>query len=63
MKTADDSKLFLAIFERTYDGLYICYFLWVQHVSIKSNDRGCYFALPDLKSAPKSPIKNGLNVV
>ena len=24
MKTADNSKLFLKIFERTYDGLYIC---------------------------------------
>ena len=24
MKTTDASKLFFAIFERTYDGLYIC---------------------------------------
>ena len=61
MKTADVSKLFLEIFERTYDGQYICYFLWLQHVSIKSNDRRCNFALPHLKRALKSPIKNGLN--
>ena len=27
MKTADVSKIFLAIFERTYDGLRICQFL------------------------------------
>ena len=53
METADFSKLFLAIFERTYDGLYICYFLWLQHVSIKSNDRRCNFLLPHLKKSPK----------
>ena len=28
MKTADVRKLFLAIFERTYDGLYICHILF-----------------------------------
>ena len=39
MKTADISKLFLAIFGRTYDGLYTCYVLRLQHVFIKSNDR------------------------
>ena len=61
MKTADVSKLFLAIFERTYDSLYICYFLWLQHVSIKSNDWRCNFALLHPKRALKSPIKNGLN--
>ena len=55
MKTADVSKLFLAIFERTYDVPYICYFLWLQHVSIKSNVRRCNFALPYLKRALKSP--------
>ena len=63
MKTADVSKFFLAIFERTYDGLYIYYFLWLQHVSIKNNDRRCSFALPHLKRALKSPIKNVLNAV
>ena len=61
MKTADVSKLFLAIFEITYDGLYICYLLWLKHVSIKSNDRRCNFALLHLKRALKSPIKNELN--
>ena len=61
MKTADASKLFLAIFERTYDGLYICNFLWLQYVSIKSIHRGCNFALSHLKRATKNPIKNGLN--
>ena len=63
MKTAGVRKLFLAIFEGTYDGLYICYFLWLQHVSIKTNDQGCNFALFHLKIAKKSPIKNGLNAV
>ena len=63
MKTADVRKLFLATLERTYDGLYICYFLWLQHVSIKCNDRRCNFALPHLKGGLKSPIKNGLNAV
>ena len=29
MKTADANKLFLAIFERTYYGLYMYHFLWV----------------------------------
>ena len=51
MKTADVSKFFLVIFEITYDGLCICHFLWLQHVSIKSNDQGCNFALPLLKKA------------
>ena len=55
VKTAGVSKLFLAIFERTYNGLYICYFWWLQHASIKSNERGCSFALPYLKIALKSP--------
>ena len=27
---------FLAIFGKTYGGLYICHFLWLQHVSVKS---------------------------
>ena len=57
IKTADVSKLFLAIFERTYDGLYICHFLWLQRVFIKSNDRGCNFALPHVKRALKSKPK------
>ena len=54
MKTADFSKLFLAIFERTYDGLYISYFLWLQHVSIKRNDQRRNFALPHLKRTLES---------
>ena len=37
MKTADDSKLFLAIFERTYNGLYICHILF---------DRGAILRCP-----------------
>ena len=45
-KTADGIKLFLAIFERAYYGLYICQFLWLQHVSVKSNDKVRNFALP-----------------
>ena len=53
MKTADFGKLFLAIFERTYDGLYICHFLWLQHVSIKINNRECNFTLSLLKRALK----------
>ena len=63
IKTTDVSKLFLVIFERTYNGLYICYFLCLQHVSINSNDRRCDFALPHLKRALKNPIKNALNAV
>ena len=63
MKTADVSKLCLAIFERTYDGLHIYYFLWLQHVYIKSNDRRCNFARSHLKRALKCPAKNGLNAV
>ena len=51
MKTADDNKLFLVIFERTYElvMVYVCislYFLWLWHVSIKSNYKGCDFAFP-----------------
>ena len=46
MKTADVKKTFLAIFERSYYDLYMHHFLWLQHVSIKSNDKGCNFALP-----------------
>ena len=45
-KTADGIKLFLAIFEKTYYGLYMCHFLWMYHVSVKSNDKVCNFALP-----------------
>ena len=63
MKTASVSKLFLAIFERTYDGLYYCYSLGLQYVSIKSNNRECNFALPHVKRALKYSIKNGLNPV
>ena len=63
IKTAHVSKLFLANFERTYDGLYIFYFLRLQHASIKSNDWRCNFTLPHLKAALKGPIKNGLNAV
>ena len=56
METTDVSKLFLAIFERTFYGLYMCHFLWLQHVSIKSNDTGfSKFALPNLKNSPKKP--------
>ena len=58
IKTIDVSKLFLAIFERTSNGLYICYFLCLQHVSININDWRCDFALPHLKRALKNPIKN-----
>ena len=54
IKTADFRKLFLAIFERTYDGLYICYFLWLQHVSIESNDQRFNFTFPHLKRVLKS---------
>ena len=54
MKTADGSKLFLAIFEKTYDGLYICHFLF---------DKGCDFTLLHLKRALKIPTKNGLSVL
>ena len=32
MKTDDVSKLFLAIFERTYDGLYICCSMFLSKV-------------------------------
>ena len=45
-KTADDIKLFSAIIERSYYGLYMCQFLWLPHVSVKSNDKGRNFALP-----------------
>ena len=45
MKTADVNKIFLAIFEKSYYDLYMHHFLWLQHVSIKSNDKGCNFAL------------------
>ena len=57
MKTTDASKLFLAIFERTYDGLYICYFLWLQYTSIKHNDSGCNVALPHVKRTLRNTIK------
>ena len=65
MKTADGIKLFLAIFERkrTYYGLYMCHFLWLQHVSVKSNDKWCNFALHTEKRALKCATKNGLNAV
>ena len=46
-KTADGIKLFLAIFERTYYGLYMCHILWLQHVSVKSNNNVRNFALPN----------------
>ena len=52
-ENCDVSKLFLAVFERTYDVQYICYFLWLQHASIKSNDQWCNFALPHPKEALK----------
>ena len=29
IKTADDIKLFSAIFQKTYYGLYMCHFLWL----------------------------------
>ena len=48
MKIADFSKLFLLIFERTYDGLYMWQVLWLLHVSIKRNDRGAIFFTPPL---------------
>ena len=51
MKTADFSKTLFS----NYDGLYICHFLWLQHVSIKSNDWGYNFALPKPKKSPKKP--------
>ena len=63
MKTADVSKIFLAIFKRTYNGLYIYYFFRLQQVPIKSNDQGCNFAFPHLKGVLKSPIKDGLNAL
>ena len=63
MRTVDVSKPFVAIFERTYDGLYISHILWLQHVSIKSNDPGCNFTPLHLKRVLKSPIKDGLNAV
>ena len=65
MKTADGIKLFLAIFERkrTYYGLYMYHFLCLWHVSVKSNDKWCNFALPTEKRALKSPTKNELNAV
>ena len=40
MKTADVSKVFLVIFERTYDGLYICHILF---------DRGAILRTPTEK--------------
>ena len=52
-QNADVSKLFLSVFEKTYDVPYICYFLWLQHVSIKRNDQWCNFALPHPKKALK----------
>ena len=63
MKTASVSKLFLAIFDRTYEGLYICHSLWLQNVSIKSNDQECTYKLPYLKRGLKNPTKNGLSAV
>ena len=58
-----NKKLFLPIFERTYEVPYICHFLWLLHVSIKSNHRGCNYVLPHLKKALKRPTKNDLSVV
>ena len=52
MKTADANKLFLAVFERTYYCLDMCHFLWLQHVSIKSNDKGFLFCAPHLRKSP-----------
>ena len=49
------SALFLTIFERTYDNLHIFYFLWLQHVSIKSNNRRSNFAIAPSKKSPKKP--------
>ena len=50
MKTADASKLFLAIFEITFYRLYICHCLWLQHISITSNnDRRCNWHCPPKK--------------
>ena len=63
MKTADVSKPFLVNFERTYDGLYTCHILWLQDVSIKSNNHGYIFALPHPKRSLKSPTKNGLSTL
>ena len=45
-KTADSIKPSLAIFERTYYGLYMCQLLCLQHVSVESNNKVRNFALP-----------------
>ena len=36
METSDVRKLFLAIFERTYDGLYICHILFDRGAILRS---------------------------
>ena len=55
MKTTDVSKLSLVIFERIYNGPYLCHFLWLLPVSIKCNDWGCYYSIPYVKKIPKKP--------
>ena len=45
IKNADANKLLFATLERTYYDLYMYHFLQPQHVSIKSNDKGCNFEL------------------
>ena len=58
---------FLAIFGKTYGGLYICHFLWLQHVSVKSKVKTVGGFLhpppPHLKWSLKSSTKNGLSAV
>ena len=49
IETTGVNKLFLTFFERTYDGLYMCQFLQMQHAPVKRNDAGfSYFALSHL---------------
>ena len=55
MKTADISKPFLVIFEELMIVYKFATFCGCS-MSIKSNDRGCNFALPHLKGALKNAM-------
>ena len=56
MKTVDFRKHLLTIFEKTYDSLYICHFLWLQQVCITSNDNLAISQFCTLQ--PKRILKN-----
>ena len=56
MKSADVSKLFLAIFERTYDGLYLYASFFVAHsMSLSKATAGGESLHSPPKKSPKKP--------